>query len=281
MTEPTRHPDFEALLHRVRSQPAPPTRVTYADVRGASARRTRWMAAAAGLAAIVVGTLAWTSMKPAPEAEEAPLAVSDPAPRAASVEVVPDAQSPTSSERVSLGHGATLEPVEPGASDKVTSGTFIVRTDAESLELPVRARVLEIAAASEVFVDNSLVETSFHVRAGSARWKQEEAPSKSKESAAVLATRAEKAMIAGEYAEAIRLLRQLVRQHPSSAATKGGLIDLARLEKKNGRAARAHCAYSLFLERFPTDARAPSVRSADDAVGVSATECRGLRPVEK
>ncbi len=280
MTEPTRHPDFEALLHRVRSQPAPPTRITYADVRRASARRTGWMAAAVGLAAVVVGTLAGTSMKNVPEAE-APLAVSDPAPRAASVEVVPNAEPPTSAERIALDRGATLEPVDPRATDEVTSGTFVVRTSEEGLDLPVRARVLEIAAASEVFVDNSLVETSFHVRAGAARWKPEEAPSKSNKSAAVLATRAERAMIAGENAEAIRLLRQLVRQHPSSAATKGGLIDLARLETKNGRSAWAHCAYALFLERFPTDARAPSVRSADDAVGVSATECRGLRPVEK
>lgn len=281
MTEPNRHPDFEALLHRVRSQPAPPTRVTYADVRGASARRTRWLAAAVGLAAVVVGTLAWTSMKSAAEEEAVPLAASDPAPRARSVEVVPNAESPASVDRISLDGGATLEPVEPGSSGEVTSGTFVVRTGEESLELPVRARVLEIAAASEVFVDNSVVETSFHVRAGSARWRPAAPSSKSKESAAVLATRAEKAMIAGEHAEAIRILRQLVRQHPSSAAAKGGLIDLARLEKKVGRSARAHCAYALFLERFPRDARAPSVRSADDAVGVSATECRGLRPVEK
>ena len=284
MTEPSRHSDFEALLGQVRGQSAPPLTVEFADVQRAAVRQSSWRWGAAALAATIIGLLGWGALNPSPP-EESPLAAVDPSPARAPAEVVPEASRDQSPPRVALGDGATLEPLAPErpaperAATEVGEGRYVVRTSDDPITLPIRGRVLEIEAASEVFIDNTLEQTSFEVRAGSARWAPDAKVPKA--SVAELAAKAERAMIAGERGEAARALRKLARQYPASAAAKGALVDLARREKKLGRSTRAYCAYALFLERYPTDSRAPSVRTASAALDADTTKCRGLTPVER
>lgn len=288
MTSPPRHPDFEALIRQARAQTAPPVKIGVEDVRRAAARRSSWRVAVVAVAAGIVAAVAWAAFEPAPT-EESPLMSVDPPPTRAAMNVVPEANpqaldpvvGQTSPVRVDLENGATLESLDASdpRSGYVGVGTYVVRTTDDGIALPIGGRVLQIEAASEVFIDNTLEQTSFEIRAGGARWSP--SPKKSKPTAAELATKAERAMIAGRRGDAVRALRTLVRQHPSSDSAKGALVDLARLEKALGRTARARCAYALFLQRFPTDARAPSVRSASERLGVGATKCRGLTPDTK
>lgn len=278
MTE--RHPQFEALVDRARRQPAPPLTVTHADVRRASVRRIGWKVAVVSLAAALLLAIAWSS-KPVAPREEAPPAAADRVPGSVSMHVIPDLEPVASAELLRLERGATLQRLEPGRPDSPTEGTFVVRTGDQGIALPIRGRVLEVGAASEVFVDDTLTQTTFEVRKGTARWASA-APSRERiPAAATLAARAERAMIAGERVEAIASLRQLVRHHPFSAPAKGALLDLARLEAQMGREARSHCAHALFLARFPRDARAPSVRTAYETSRGEATQCRGLRPMTR
>jgi len=288
-----RHPRLEAMIRAARAQPTPPVNVQFADVQAAANRRSTWrvaaLAAAAGLVAVVAW--AWPHLQPGSQSEppegtpaiavadELPAPSHHPAPP--DVEVVP--ASPTNTPEVlSLDGGVTVERLDEGPTPtaELAQGRFRVRTGDEAATLPIGAQVLEISAASEVFVDTTKPEITFEVHTGRAKWARDERDGKSRGTpgATDLAARAEAAILAHDHAEAARLLRKLVRLHPSSAAAKAGLIDLARAEKKLGNHARAHCAYASFLSRFPADARAPSVRSADDALGLGTLECRGLSP---
>lgn len=293
---PRRHPELQALLSRARDQPAPEVQVRFEDVRAAARRRT-WTRGWVAAAALAVGAVSlWAVTRPSPPPSH-PAA----APRVAVAQPleaeVPDPASVAVPSEVAavlqVGVGATVEPLEGteppalrGTQVELGVGRYRVQTGAETLDLPLGARVLQIATASEVVVDTSLEHTAFEVRRGQAAWRADApAPAASvaveptpKPRAGALLTEAESAMARGDRAGAIRLLRRLVRLHPSAVATKAGLIDLARLEKAAGRPQRAHCAYQVFIRRFASDARAPAVRRADDALAQPSVQCRGLSP---
>jgi hypothetical protein len=98
--------------------------------------------------------------------------------------------------------------------------------------------------------------------------------------AAELARRAEALLAAGKRDAAVPVLRQLVTTYPQSAAARGGLIDLARIFKSDGKVDEARCAYTLYLSRYAGKEHLEGdVRQALDRLGDGPT-CRGLRPVK-
>ncbi len=297
------HPGLAALVQAAQRQPDPEVSVRFEDVQRAAAGRWRRGALAVAVAASLLGAAVWALRGDDPQTgvERGPVEVAAASMQrgegegsAASVPK-PDAlePAPAPSPRVSLGPGATLEgldplmprpEVAPGAPLDLAAGRYTVRTSAQALELTLGARVLEISAASEVVLDAGLEHVTFDVVRGQASWKTSAAPGQedpptvnaTRLSAQQLQARAEAAMIRGKSADAIAALRTLVRTHPKSTATKAALLDLARLEKAAGRVGRARCAYALFLQRFPTDARAPAVRTTAQALGPA--RCRDLEP---
>lgn len=295
-----RHPQLEAMIRAARSQPTPQVNVRFEDVQAAASRRSTWRVAALAAAAGLVGVVAWAwpqLQSPSDQQlqQEMPsIAVADevPALSPGATPTVPYAEATgrprdtrgAKAEVLTLEGGATVERMDEGPAPTPTleRGRFRVVTADQPVTLPLGAQVLEIAAASEVFIDTTAPKISFEVHTGRAKWARD--PDRGGSSARPgpgatdLAAQAEAAVLARDHAEAARLLRKLVRLHPSSAAAKAGLIDLARLEKTLGNHRRAHCAYASFLARFPSDARAPSVRTADEALGLSAVQCRGLNP---
>lgn len=279
------HPEFDALVRAARNQATPPVHVTFEDVQRAADRRATWRVGALALAAAIVGIIAWSSpWRDREPAQSDVLAARDAEPALRAPVLVPDAVPLAASpRRVALPDGASLERSDGGpvSAAEIGDGVFVVRTTDQSITVPVGARVLEIAAASEVVIDSTVEHSSFVVRAGEARWSDTVPPKRDVPSAAVLSARAEAALLRNDVAAAVRALRELVRRHPKSAVAKVGLIDLARAEKKLGHTARAYCAYSAFLARHPSDARAPSIRSARDAMRTGATKCRGLSPARK
>lgn len=282
------------MIRAAREQPAPVVAVKVEDIRAvASARRSvRWWGGLA--AAAVVAISIWAIQGRVPEAAidatepssvvalaEAPVAELDPA----LDPVVPGVPTP-SPEPASVASIDPLGGAEPPASDEggrvaLTDGRYRIQTADTAMVVSVVGRVLEISAASEVVIDARIEHSSFRVVKGDANWSKPEAPAvEPGPDAKQLASRAEAALLAGRLEESVRLLRQLVQAHPRGPATKAALIDLARLEKRLGRPERAHCAYALFSKRFPRDARTPTVRRADDALGLT-PRCRGLRPTSK
>lgn len=100
------------------------------------------------------------------------------------------------------------------------------------------------------------------------------------ESAAELARRAEALLAAGKREAAAPVLRQLVTAYPQSAAARGGLIDLGRILKADGKVDEARCAYRLYLSRYAGKEHLEGdVRQALDRLG-DGPACRGLRPVK-
>lgn len=105
-------------------------------------------------------------------------------------------------------------------------------------------------------------------------------PSAPGASAAELARRAEALLAAGKRDAAVPVLRQLVTTYPQSAAARGGLIDLARVLKSDGKVDEARCAYTLYLSRYAGKEHLEGdVRQALERLGDGPT-CRGLRPVK-
>lgn len=301
---PPRHPQLDALIRAARAQPAPPLKVDIRDVHAESRRRSTRRVAGLALAAGLIGVVAFVGSSWHPPASSDALQpslgavdghVAGPAGHAVVPEAVASAPRPDRRSRpmVELGDDATIERLDgPDAPrpDQLGKGRFRVRTHDRPARLEVGARVLEISAASEVVVDTTVEQASFVVHAGEAQWaprtleagssSRPSAAASSARAAAALSARAEAALVEGNDAQAVRILRTLVRRHASSAAAKTALIDLARLERKLGRKARAHCAYARFLQRFGTDAQAPSVRSADERLGQAGVRCRGLEPLD-
>lgn len=285
-----RDPRLDALIRAAREQPAPVVGVRVEDIRAAASARAskRWWGGLA--AAAVVAISLWAVQGRTPEQvagppEDSPVvalanepAVAHPEPRLRDPE-------PESRALSSIGV-ASVEPLEgarePGADKEggvvLTGGRYRIVTTDTATVVTVVGRVLEISAATDVVVDAGVEHSSFRIVKGAATWSKPEAsPAEPGPGAKRLASRAEAALLSGRLEEAVRLLRQLVQAHPRGSVTKAGLLDLARLEKRLGRAERAHCAYMLFSKRFPTDARTPTVRRADEALGLTA-RCRGLRP---
>ncbi len=288
-----RPPRLEAMIRAAREQSAPAVTVTLEDIRAAaSARRTvRWWG---GLAAAAVVSISLWAIREGDAEPTAPAprmaAVDEPMSRPA-VERIPAVASPQPNRTQQLASGS-IEPLE-GAADPtapgedehgliaLTEGRYRVQTTDAAMVVSVAGRVLEISAASDLVVDARIEHSSFRVVKGKANWLEPgDSPPPLGPDAKQLATQAEAALLSGRLEEAVRLLRKLVSAHPRGPATKAGLIDLARLEQRLGRPGRAHCAYALFSKRFPTDARTPTVRSADDALGLT-SRCRGLRPISK
>ncbi len=294
------HPQLAALVRAAQRQPEPPVSVRFEDVQRAASRRWQRGAVALALAAGLAGLFVWAMREGDPGSTASRGEVTEVA-RAQLLDepgpFVPDAQPPTARPEpnpttVALTGEARLEVLEQdaglvvpevvdGLPTLLSPGRYSIRTGADALELPLGARVLEIQAASEVVVDVGAEHVRFEVVHGRASWQRaenaDEPAAKAKgPSAKQLQAQAESALIRGDRTEAIATLRTLVRKHPRSAASKAGLIDLARLEKAAGRMGRARCAYALFLERFPADARAPSVRTAAEPLGPA--QCRGLEP---
>lgn len=291
-TPAPRHPELEAMIRAARAQPAPTVAVTLEDIHGAasSRRSVRWWG---GLAAAAVVATSWWAVRdpgpaPTPQARATAVATEEPMPQpeAEQIPVVSEVQPEAPSALAS----ASIEPLE-GADEPVSNergvaalvqGRYRIQTAGSAISVSVNGRVLEIAAASDVFVDARVEHSSFRIEKGKANWSTSEKASTPQPgpSAQQLTSQAEAAMLSGRHEDAVRLLRRLVQSHPRGPTTKAGLIDLARLEKRLGRPGRAHCAYALFSKRFPTDPRTPTVRRADDALDYAAG-CRGLRPVTK
>ena len=246
--EPDRDPRFEALLQAARGQSAPAVGVTFADVEAAVARRSRgWMlglAVAAGFVAMTVwGWTALSGRTSEVSSTATPVIASDAAAESTSARAVP-----------SSGRAATPREApggEPVVEPPATEETSAVEPEPDAREEDSPDPSLTPAPSPTV-----------------------EAPP----TAAELAAQAEKAMLAGRHGQAVKILRTLVRTHPRSAAAKAGLIDLARLEKRLGRPARAQCAYVLFVRRFPGDSRVSGVKASLAALGRSQPRCRGLSP---
>lgn len=295
-----RSPQLDAVIRAAREQPAPEVTVTVEDVRAASSARSagRWWW---GLAAVVIaGVSIWAlQSRAASEVLEVSPQVdrvthmaetsSSPPSAEPSRKGLNDSDTGMGAKPVLSGHSleATVEPlgdankIEPDERGIValTDGRYRIKTAGDAMSVSVAGRVLEISAASDVVVDARVRQSSFKVTRGSAAWS-ETARTKPGPGAKELANQAEAALLAGRRDEAAEVLRKLVQAHPRGPVTKAALIDLARLEKRLGRPARAHCAYALFSKRFPTDARAPTVRQADAALGLS-PGCRGLLPLSK
>lgn len=108
----------------------------------------------------------------------------------------------------------------------------------------------------------------------------EDMPPTPGEGAAELARRAEALLAAGKREAAVPVLRQLVTAYPQSTAARGGLIDLARLLRNDGKLDEARCAYTLYLSRYAgKENLADEVQRAVDRLGPGPT-CRGLRPAK-
>lgn len=287
-SEPSpRHPRLDAMIRAARAQPAPPVTVQVEDIRAAASTRSsrRWWGALA--AAAVVAVSLW-AVRDRPTTSASLVAAADDPIAQPPVERVPEVAD-AAALRPRPSSSPSIEPLEgadePASNEDgvmaVTGGRYRVQTTEAAMQVSVAGRVLEVSAASDVVVDARVEHSSFTVVKGAARWSKPEAsPQVPGPSAKQLATQAEAALLSGRLEESVRLLRQLVQSHPRGPATKAGLIDLARLEKRLGRPGRAHCAYALFSKRFPSDARTPSVRQADQSLG-QAPRCRGLRPVSK
>lgn len=288
-----RHPSLDAMIRAAREQSAPVLAVRVEDIRAAASTRTsvRWWGGLA--AAAVVAISIWALQGRVPEQTAQP---SEDSSVVALAEDAPSPEQPPTEQELDAralppgpGPVASIEPLEGAlepASDEgggvvLTDGRYRIQTTETATVVTVVGRVLEISAATDVVVDAGVEHSSFRVVKGVAKWSKPEVSSAEPgPDAKLLASRAETALLSGRLEEAVRLLRQLVQAHPRGPTTKAGLLDLARLEKRLGRADRAHCAYVLFSKRFPTDARTPTVRRADDALGLTA-RCRGLRPISK
>ena len=288
------------MIRAAREQPAPAVTVTVEDIRAEASGRTsmRWwggLAAAAGVALSLWAFRSGGEETPAPASVAAVdgSVVEPPVqPRAAAADVGTSGPRMAASLSIEPLQGAEEARWAEGKAVSVDDGRYRIRTT-EATTVSVAGRVLEVAAASLVVVEAGVEHSSFRVVKGHAAWVEPEpepepepTPDAEPESPArrpgakQLASRAEAALVSGRREEAVRLLRQLVKGYPTGAATKAGLIDLARLEQRLGRPDRAHCAYAMFVKRFPTDTRTPTVRRADDALG-QAPRCRGLRPIAK
>lgn len=94
----------------------------------------------------------------------------------------------------------------------------------------------------------------------------------------LLARRAEDLLTAGKRDPAIKVLTQIVTQHPHEPAARGALLDLAPLLKAAGRVDEARCAYQLYLGRYAGKAQlADEVQKALGRLG-EGPACRGLKP---
>lgn len=281
------------MIRAAREQPAPRVSVRVEDIRAAASARTstRWWGGLA--AAAVVAISAWAVLGRAPEqtvgpTEDSPVVAQADEPVVVAPEQVraqqkPDAGAvpPASVADIERLGGAPEPATDSEGGVVLADGRYRIQTTETSMVVRVVGRVLEISAATDVVVDAGVEHSSFRIVKGAAKWSKPEArPAEPGPDARLLASRAEAALLSGRHEQAVRLLRQLVQAHPRGPATKAGLLDLARLEKRLGRDERAHCAYVLFSKRFPTDARTPTVRRADHALGRTA-RCRGLRPVSK
>lgn len=92
-----------------------------------------------------------------------------------------------------------------------------------------------------------------------------------------LAERADELLARGDRDGAIAALERLLQEHPNTAAARGATLDLARLLKATGHKARARCAYSLYLSRWPYSQLRGDVERALRELG-DGPECDGLDP---
>jgi hypothetical protein len=94
-----------------------------------------------------------------------------------------------------------------------------------------------------------------------------------------LAERADDLLARGDRSGAIEALERLLREHPNAACARGAALDLARLLEATGQRARARCAYSLYLTRWPYSQLRGDVEKALRELG-EGPDCDGLDPNE-
>ncbi len=302
--EPPMNPGLAALVEHARAQPDPVLTVTFEDVRAAERYKPRtWVAAAAvGLAAIGLAVLALsgggtTAGRLAAVDEPVDSAVVGVG-VASSVGVrepglvasaATDPPGPSEPVEMLLDNGATVVAHGDGKatatgphSATLSAGRFQVVTPGGKGEVTLHAfeQVLEVAADSAVTLVVQPERTHYTVERGQVRRGSLPPAVEPTEvvTAGELAKRAESQMTAGRPGAAIRTLSTLVQIHPRTGAARAGLLDLARLRKKQGDLARARCAYRLYLQRWPGSSQRTDVERALARLGESG-RCQGLRPV--
>jgi hypothetical protein len=96
-------------------------------------------------------------------------------------------------------------------------------------------------------------------------------------SPSALAERADELLARGDRDRAIEVLERLLREHPNAAGARGAALDLARLLEATEQPARARCAYSLYLARWPYSQLRGDVEKALRELG-EGPDCDGLDP---
>jgi hypothetical protein len=307
---------LRALVEQARRQRVPSVRVSADEVRAAWAR-ARWrqrltLGAMAVAAALLVATVVTVQDRlradPAPSQhvahaitpspDDGPgtiLMPTDPTPR----DIAPAAaqETPRSRKDARLAEGVRVEslPATPDAvpapvivtgawSVEVASGAYAVEVPTGAtavLEVLISKRVLRIEPGTQAVITvEEDGEAALEVRHGSARWADEEtapAHAPTKDRAAALARKAEAQLEHGDRLGALESLDQLVRKHPNSSSAKAAVLDLARLHRAAGHPDAARCAYTLYLDRWPTTRLRGDIDRALSKLG-SGPDCRGLDP---
>jgi hypothetical protein len=266
------NPALAELVELARRQPVPRVGVTLEQVQvehEGNKRRHRWMMGSMGAAAaaLVVAFIGLSSKTASRESDSTA------------------AQTQVASLERSATPQSSLRGAVPGASPVEVERAPIAVEEQPAAVAP--ESVEEVVAPQDVAeappAPMAVEQSTWNVRVGSTAdtrrpdVRTTKTTSKRGASAAELARKADEAMAAGHRGEAIATLQTLARRYPRTAATKAGLLDLARLHGAAGNREQARCAYQTYLERWPTSRLRRDVERALDKLGGERT-CRGLKP---
>lgn len=303
-------PELRQLLRRARNhQPLPRVRVSADQIYDAwqakrRVRTRRWQhgvfAVAACLGLITAG--ASIVRMQARGGDEAAVVLASQVAESAPVESArrPDVAIPR--EPIALRVDAQIAALEPDAPAPevvgpaaivVGDGTYRITLGGEAAlrvgtpngDLELRPGIFTVAVASrrtDVVLETGeafwVRDGALHPVAAPVRLAEASAlPGVTVPSAAELARVAEAELARGRRSQAIRAFRQLVQTYPRAPESSRGLLDLARLQRADGNADAARCAYELYLRRHPKSALAGDVRRALDRLGPG-RRCNGLQP---
>lgn len=284
---------LRALARRAADQVPASLRVTFDDVHReararARVRGTSWVVALA--AALALGWMGGSLLGSVGAGEgtvEAPVVARAPSlpPRAPEVRTAPSSMAPERAEprraiaSAALAPAVSVQPVDR-ARPPVVIEAWSVALSAGRYEIAVAAsapRSLAVYTVSRRYELEPGTTTTLEVdRLGGIR-PGVDARGRGSLSASELSSRAEAAMARGDRSAALGYLRRLASGYPRSPQARAGLLDLARLEAARGRDDRAHCAYVVFLRRWPEASVREEVGRAMAKLEAPAG-CRGLDP---